>query len=124
MLIVTGIASPQPVYDHLKKYSVSMETFAFPDHYNFSERDIKLLSEKFTKMDPENRIIITTEKDAMRFRENKSITEEMKEAFYFLPVEVKFLENDEKEFNKKILNYVGENKSNRELHQRKNKSYS
>jgi len=38
---------------------------------------------------------------------------------YYLPVQVKFLDREGKLFDKKILEYVGENKSNRELFSRK-----
>jgi tetraacyldisaccharide 4'-kinase len=58
----------------------------------------------------------------VRFKEMPDLNEKFKSALYYLPVKVKFLDEEGKMFNKKILNYVGENKSNRELHQRKNKS--
>jgi len=51
----------------------------------------------------------------------QGLDEQFKSVLYYLPVKVKFLDEEGEMFNKKILNYVGENKSNRELHQRKNK---
>lgn len=119
-LIVTGIASPKLIHKYLNKFAKHSEILAFPDHYNFSKGDISKILKKFEEMDSEKKIIVTTEKDAMRLKDRKDLNDTFKNALYFLPVRVKFLEDDGKSFNKKILNYVGENKSNRELHKRKN----
>ena len=57
----------------------------------------------------------------MRLKDLPGLPENFKHHLYYLPVKVKFLDEGEYEFDKKILNYVGENKSNRELHKRTNK---
>ncbi len=121
LLIVTGIASPKLIHNYLKQFSKRTEVFAFPDHHNYSNENILSITQKFESVNSENKIIITTEKDAMRLKDRDDLTDEFKAALYYLPVKVKFLDDEGKAFNKKILNYVGENKSNRELHKRKNK---
>ncbi len=120
-LIVTGIASPKPMHKHLIQFSEKDEFLVFPDHYNFKNEDVSKIMLKFESINAENKIIITTEKDAMRLKDLPDLPDEFKNALYYLPVKVKFLDNEGKEFDKKIINYVGENKSNRELHKRKNK---
>lgn len=120
LLIFTGIASPESIHKYLKRFSEKVETLVFPDHYNFSKEDIVSIMQKFEGISSEKKIIITTEKDAMRLKDRKGLTDEFKDALYYLPVKVKFLDDEGKAFNKKIFNYVGENKSNRELHNRKN----
>jgi len=124
ILLVTGIASPKLMQKYLSQFSKNIETMTFPDHYNYSAQDIQTIMNKFAALKAEKKIIITTEKDAMRFKDNPGITDEFKNALYYLPVQVNFLEEEKKSFNKKILNYVGENKSNRELHKRKNSGKS
>jgi tetraacyldisaccharide 4'-kinase len=121
MLIVTGIAAPKPVHDYLKQFSKQIEILVFPDHHNYSNDNILSITQKFESINSANKIIVTTEKDAMRLKNIDEISDEIKAALYYLPVKVKFLDDEGKEFNNKILNYVGENKSNRELHNRKNK---
>jgi len=123
-LIVTGIAMPEPVYKYLKQFSKKTEILAFPDHHNYKSEDIQSISSKFESINSENKIIITTEKDAMRLKDRNDLSENFKKSCYYLPIKVKFLDNEEQSFNKKILNYVGENKSNRELHKRKNQRKS
>ncbi|WP_167619467.1 tetraacyldisaccharide 4'-kinase [Maribellus sediminis] len=123
-LVLTGIASPGPVYKHLQQYTDRMETLSFPDHHAYSEEDINTIKQKFEALQAEKKIIVTTEKDLMRLKNCNNLSEELKKAMYYLPVTVQFLDDDQKSFNKKILNYVGENKSNRELHKRKNSGKS
>jgi tetraacyldisaccharide 4'-kinase len=119
ILIVTGIAFPKPIYKYLNQYSEKTEILAFPDHYNFSKKDMVSIMNKFESLDSKRKIIITTEKDSMRLKDREDLTDEFKDALYYIPVTVKFLDDEGKAFKKKILNYVGENKSNRELHHQK-----
>jgi tetraacyldisaccharide 4'-kinase len=121
VLLVTGIASPKPMQALIKKYSKKLEVISFPDHYFYQENDIQQIMSKFYELPSEKKIIVTTEKDSMRIKDMENLPDEFKSSLFYLPVKVKFLENEGKEFNKKIMNYVGENKSNRELHKRKNK---
>jgi tetraacyldisaccharide 4'-kinase len=124
ILIVTGIAFPRLIPEYLKQFSGETEILSYSDHHNYSDEDVRTISQKFHSLKKEKKIIITTEKDAVRFQGMDGLEESFKNALYFLPVKVKFLDNEGKLFNKKILNYVGENKSNRELHKRKNKRKS
>ncbi len=124
ILAVTGIAFPKPVHDYLNRFAEHFEDLTFPDHHQYSETDIEIILQNLESLSGKNKIIVTTEKDSMRLKDRKDLPDELKKVLYYLPVGVKFLENEGKDFNKKILNYVGENKSNRELHNRKNKSKS
>jgi tetraacyldisaccharide 4'-kinase len=121
ILIVTGIAYPRLIPEYLKQFADETEMLQYPDHHNFLPKDLKTISQKFESLKREKRVIITTEKDAVRLAELPDLNDEIRKALYFLPVKVKFLDEEGKLFNKKILNYVGENKSNLELHRRKNK---
>ncbi len=124
LLVLTGIASPDIMHNHLKQFSKKIEIVAFPDHYYYSESDIQSVMNKFEEIKSDKKVIITTEKDTLRLKELVNLPDDFKMNLYYLPVKVKLLDEGENEFNKKILNYVGENKSNRELHKRKNKSQS
>ena len=124
ILIVTGIAFPRLIPEYLKQFAGETEVLNYPDHHNYSDDDVRTITQKYNSLKKEKKIIITTEKDAIRFKGMNNLEDSFKQALYYLPVEVKFLDDEGKSFNKKILNYVGENKSNRELHKRKNKSNS
>jgi len=121
ILLVTGIASPDYIIRHINTISAEVETAVFPDHHYYTGTDIHLIIQKFYRLQSSKKIIVTTEKDMVRLVSHESLTPEVKSSMYYLPVQVKFLDREGKMFDKKILDYVGENKSNRELHNRKNR---
>jgi tetraacyldisaccharide 4'-kinase len=121
VLVITGIASPEYVIDHMKKLSQEVDSLVFPDHHYYSESDIQKIVQRFKLLRSSKKIILTTEKDITRLSGNHGFSAEIKSSVYYLPVQVRFLDDEGKMFNKKIVDYVAENKSNRELHLRKNK---
>lgn len=109
ILLVTGIAMPKPFKDFLTSNSVKVDSIEFPDHHHFDKEDIKSIENHFAKMDvdADNKIIITTEKDATRLRTIDNINENVKRNLYYVPIQVVFLKNKDKEsFNKKIFKHV------------------
>ncbi|NDC78394.1 MAG: hypothetical protein EBZ67_11055 [Chitinophagia bacterium] len=66
MLLVCGIANPQPLVQHLQTIVGPVDSMAFRDHHPFSRADIELLRTRFARLDIGNRVIVTTEKDAVR----------------------------------------------------------
>ena len=65
------------------------------------------------EVNEENKIILTTEKDAVRFRSLNFLSEEIKKLLYYIPVRVTFLNSQEQfSFNKKIVEHVRNNKTN------------
>ncbi|HPF50638.1 MAG TPA: tetraacyldisaccharide 4'-kinase [Draconibacterium sp.] len=124
VLLVTGIANPALLIKHVKKFALSLKTISYPDHHSYSDQDIKNIQHNFDNLGAGKKIIITTEKDAMRFKDTSGLSEGLKSALYYVPVRITYLDEGKRVFNKKILNYVGENKSNRELYKRKNSGQS
>ncbi len=124
ILAVSGIAAPKQMHSFIKKLGSQMETLSFPDHHAYNASDVNEIEKRFNQIKSNKKIIVTTEKDAMRFKDIAGLSDEIKNAMYYLPVKIDFLEEQKKSFNKKILNYVGENKSNRELYKRKNSGKS
>ena len=71
---------------------------------------------------PEPRRIITTEKDATRLELLNNLSEEVRQNIYTLPVEIKFLLNQEEQFNKIIVGYIQKNSKNSTLNQHKTRN--
>ena len=76
---------------------------------------------QFEAMAAEKKIIVTTEKDTFRILELENLPDVIAANLYYIPIEIKFINQTDNEFDKKMMKYVGENKSNFELHSRKNK---
>ena len=102
VLLLTGIVSPKPLYEHLTQYTNKIISMNFPDHHDFSQKDIENISKTFAEIEGE-KIIITTEKDAARLVGNPYLSEEMKKFIYSIGIEVEILQNKENELNNKIL---------------------
>ncbi len=113
IFLVTGIASPEPLVRKLELKTYNLYTKFFPDHHNFTKRDIESITEMVDEVNEDNKVILTTEKDAVRFRSLNYLSEEIKKKMYYIPVKVTFLNSQEKfSFNKKIVEHVRNNKTN------------
>lgn len=103
-VLVTGIANPQPLIDHLKRHDIGLKTISFPDHHRFSQSDIDEINQVFQSINEQNKIILTTEKDAMRLKE---FEKELHAIHVFaIPVEHSFLFNERNDFNNVILDFI------------------
>jgi tetraacyldisaccharide 4'-kinase len=70
-LAFCGIAQPQSFFDAVQGFSnQKIETLAFPDHYSFTEENLRQLLDKAKQ---NNAYLITTEKDWMRIKNLKSV---------------------------------------------------
>ena len=103
-LLVTGIASPGMLYAFLKKNFKALDHLPFDDHHEFTDGDAEKIKAAFLRLPGANKIIITTEKDAMRM----ALPGFKGLPIYYLPVEVGFLER-EQEFNDLITKYIQTN---------------
>ncbi len=107
VFLVAGIASPQPLVDKVELITYNLYTKFFPDHHSFREKDIQSIREWVNMVDDNNKIILTTEKDAVRLRVLPYLDEEMKKMLYYIPVQVSFIDKKEQEqFNNKIIEHV------------------
>jgi len=110
LLLVTGIANPQPLRNHLQSYFNNISELRFPDHHAFNEKDINKITSDFEKLPGKNKIILTTEKDAIRMQNFSNIADSLAKVIYFIPILVEFPGNQNNEFNRLIQYYVRENK--------------
>ncbi|MDR0680329.1 MAG: tetraacyldisaccharide 4'-kinase [Dysgonamonadaceae bacterium] len=114
-LLIAGISRPQELIKQLGNYTSDLQTLIYPDHYNFKAKDIAEIAEIFTGIKNNNKMIITSEKDAVRLMSNAFVPEEIKAFIYCLPIEVAFREEQESLFIQKIENHVSNFKRNRIL---------
>ncbi len=116
IVLVTGIANPSGLYEYLRRHTDKIEKITFPDHHEYTLRDINKIRETFDNIANSSKIIVTTEKDAMRLR-NPELEEAIKQLpFFYLPIEVMF-HNDNPKFDQTITDYVRQNQQHRNVHQ-------
>ncbi|WP_321287792.1 tetraacyldisaccharide 4'-kinase [uncultured Sunxiuqinia sp.] len=118
VILLAGIANPTLLQKYLASHYAVIDELIFKDHHHFEVKDFKEIEERYLKYQSQDPIIITTEKDAMRLRDETSIPDFIQSQLYYIPVMIKFLDHEGKSFNKTIVGYVKDNRSNRELYRR------
>ncbi len=104
LLLITGIANPKPMQTFLAEHVHSYDMLRYPDHHIFSSIDLKDILKHFDKIKSTDKIILTTEKDAVRL---KKFEKELADfPIYALPIRINILFNEEESFTNKVLNFV------------------
>jgi tetraacyldisaccharide 4'-kinase len=109
-VLVTGIAASGSLKVFLERYFKEIIHLDFPDHHYFSENDLEKIIRVWKDLISPEKMLITTEKDAVRLREFTNIDDSIKRSFYYIPVEVSFLKDDKHEFDNMIFEYVRKNR--------------
>jgi tetraacyldisaccharide 4'-kinase len=115
VVLITGIANPASLKEYIQKSAGEVIHLSFPDHHNFKEKDIRTIVSAYEELKSPVKYLLTTEKDAVRLREFTNIAEPIKLAFYYIPVEIYFLNNDKEKFDNLIIDYVRKNKRNNRI---------
>ncbi len=68
VVLVTGIAKPEPLVTFLKEKGVQITHLNFPDHYDFKSKDIQKVEAAFESISGEGKMILSTEKDFVRLK--------------------------------------------------------
>jgi tetraacyldisaccharide 4'-kinase len=124
ILLVTGIAQPEPLVAHVKSLSKQVETILLPDHHFFTPKDMSTIIDTFENMSQAKRLIFVTEKDAARLLTEQTYPDHLKPYTFMLPISVEFLFQQQKLFNSKITDYVSKNQRNSNVPKRKNATIS
>ena len=113
ILLVTGIANPTPLRNYLQEFSSEFDEIRFPDHYAFNEKDLNLIETHFNDLKTKNKVIITTEKDAIRFLDMPIRSEILQKNMAYIPLQIKFMHQTESQFSQQIHGFVEGFKKNR-----------
>jgi tetraacyldisaccharide 4'-kinase len=111
VLLLTGIATPENLERYVSKYT-KVKSMFFADHHEFGKHDAKKIGQEFEKIRAAGGILLTTEKDATRIRNNPYM-QLLKPFIYYPTLEIHFLEGQGKTFEQKISDYVRINKRSR-----------
>jgi tetraacyldisaccharide 4'-kinase len=112
IVLVTGIANPYLLKEHLGKYFREIIHLDFPDHHRFEDKNIQSILTAWNSLKSPLKSIITTEKDSVRLKDFTDIPVSLKKAFYYIPISVEFVKNSKQDFDNLILEYVRKNKRN------------
>lgn len=109
ILLLTGIANTSPLEYYLKDKVKNLERAKFPDHHRYTLKDVENIKKIFNNIATSNKIILTTEKDAMRLK-SPEYTATLKDLpVFYIPIEIDFHDKDKEQFNEQIAHYVRAN---------------
>ena len=109
VILLTGIANPLPLKNKVEEFSSNIDMLSFPDHHDFSEADIRSVENRLKAGKDNRKIVVTTEKDAVRLLANSYLSDDYKGLFYYLPIKIDFCGGEAENFDKIILNKVVKN---------------
>ncbi|HEY4935552.1 MAG TPA: tetraacyldisaccharide 4'-kinase, partial [Puia sp.] len=98
ILLVTGIANPGPLKKYLEEKFNGYDELAFSDHHIFTIDDLKYILKKFDQIQSTGKILLTTEKDAVRLQKFSHQLREL--PFFVMPIQPVFLFNEENQFTR------------------------
>ena len=104
VLLVCGIANPDPLKEALNSYVSSYEILSFRDHHIFNTDDLKDIQTQFSKINTKKKIILTTEKDGVRLAKFEKELEHL--PIYVFPMAHKFLFGQQLEFDTQVNEFV------------------
>jgi tetraacyldisaccharide 4'-kinase len=109
--LLSAIAHPHSLEKYVKENFSWKKSNFFIDHHYFTKMDIANVVKAFQWIKNENKIILTTEKDAMRLEEHKEYLLQNKIPIFVLPVQIRFLFDHEVAFQQTIKNQLLQFKS-------------
>lgn len=108
IVLFTGIAKPDYLVDFLRGKASAIETINFPDHHYYQPADLKRVTEIFDNFDASSKLVITTEKDAVKLGDPKLAEHLLKIPVYVISIGIEFL-REEDDFKKIIAQYAKTN---------------
>ncbi|MCQ2211245.1 MAG: tetraacyldisaccharide 4'-kinase [Paludibacteraceae bacterium] len=109
-VVVSGIASPLPFEEYVRTYMKDIITLNYSDHHNFSKTDFQKIESVFRDVKEKNKLIITTEKDAVRMMNHPDFPDSLKKYIYYIPLYIAFLNESGEDFDKKVWSYLEKNR--------------
>lgn len=104
VLLVCGIANPKPLKEHLLQHTATYYQKDYSDHHIFMIEELNEIKGKFFSIEADKKMILTTEKDAVRLTK---FADELKELpLYVLPIHSTFLFEEGEQFNDIIISFI------------------
>ena len=106
VLLVSAIARTDYLLAHLEPLVNSVHSMEYEDHHLFTANDLSQIKNKFDQMSSNKKLILTTEKDAMRLLLHRNFIMQNQLPIFAIPVSVNFHFNEGEIFNNEIKNYL------------------
>ncbi len=107
VLLVVAIAGTEYLMEYVEDRCGNVTLLEYNDHHPFSNFDIGDIERHFNLLPGERqRIVLTTEKDAMRLDSHRELLRNLSLPIYILPVAVQFIGEDPEAFDHRIKEWL------------------
>jgi tetraacyldisaccharide 4'-kinase len=106
VLLLTGIANPRSLKKFVGENYKTYYQLSYNDHHIYTIDDLREIIKRFENVQAEDKIILTTEKDAVRLAKFHNEIDAL--PIYVIPVEPEFLFGETKAFTRLIINFISE----------------
>ncbi len=104
-IVVSAIAKTNFLLAYLESQLGEIRTIEYEDHHQFSRYEVAQMKKQFDEMEAEHKIILTTEKDAVRLERHRDYIRSEQMPIFVLPIVVSFL-SGESEFRGLVKDYL------------------
>ena len=104
VVLFSAIAGTDYLMEYLKNRVNMIHSIEFSDHHYFTADEITQLHKTFSDLKANNKIILTTEKDAVRLALLRDQIIALQLPIFILPIEVKFIGSNGDHFDSYIKN--------------------
>lgn len=106
VILISAIANTEYLLQYLDNEVDNIFNIEYTDHHMFDYHDIEKLIKIYSNTSGERKIILTTEKDAMRLEIHKETLKANNIPVFILPVKVKFHDNEAADFDASIKSFL------------------
>ena len=108
LVVFTGIANPQYMESFIRSKSDSVHFLRFPDHHEYQPKDIQRVTEIFDNFAATSKMVVTTEKDAVKLTDPSLAPLLLKLPVFVLRIEIAFM-RDQEIFERQLTKYARKN---------------
>lgn len=106
VVLVCGIARPEPLVSYVRNSAAGVHILSYRDHHYFVSSDIEEIKAAYDNWNADNKIILTTEKDAARLIMHREKLSAWGIVIAVLPIQVHVLFDRGTEFDAIVTGYV------------------
>ncbi len=104
ILLVCGIANPKAIKEFLTEKVRTYDMLRYADHHIYTSEDLSEIKKQFNKIKSKKKIIITTEKDAVRLQKFENDLKEY--PVYVIPIQHSFMFNESDKFYDQVEGFI------------------
>lgn len=106
VVLISALASTSYLINYLEQLGCDYHSLEYNDHHDFTHDEIENLHKIYMSLNSDDKIILTTEKDAMRLNDHRKYLIDNKLPIFVLPVSVDFLFSEKNFFDDYIKNFL------------------